>query len=171
MVGESTKAAARIGVDRVRPLTAARFEQVFAEQYASVYRLALSMAGNPSDAEDISQEVFMAVLKALPKFRGEAKIGTWVYRIAIRIGTRWLARRPDFATAQREATVKNDPALPLDLLRALSQLPVNDRVILGLVGIEGLSHREAAQTLGIPEGTVASRLHHARSRLERRLNQ
>ena len=67
--------------------------QVFSEHYQSVYRLALSLSGNHADAEDIAQEAFVAIIRALPKFRGDAKLSTWIYRIALRVGTRWLAKR------------------------------------------------------------------------------
>lgn len=58
-----------------------------------------------------------------------------------------------------------DDAIPIDLINALRKLPTNLRMVIQLVGIEGLSHAEAADVLAIPEGTVASRMHYARKRL------
>ncbi|MEM9183379.1 MAG: sigma-70 family RNA polymerase sigma factor [Pseudomonadota bacterium] len=139
-------------------------DQVFREHYPQVYRLALSMAGNPADAEDISQETFLAVFRGLKSFRGDALISTWIYRITVRVATRWLARRgpvrePSFTEGRADAPI------PIDLNSALQRLPVTSRMIIGLVAVEGLSHREVAELLGIPEGTVASRLFTARKRL------
>ena len=143
---------------------AATAERVIEEHYQRVYRLALSLSGNPSDAEDIAQEVFVAVIRALPGFRGDAKLSTWIYRITLRTGTRWLARRG--ALAELPATLHAaDQSIPIDLVNALRKLPMELRTIILLVAIEGLSHGEAAEVLAIPVGTVASRLHYARKRL------
>lgn len=139
-------------------------EQVFRDHFHSVYRVALSMSGNHADADDITQEVFVAIIRALPKFRGDAKLSTWIYRITIRVGTRWLARR-GAATEVAPSASAVDSAIPIDLVNALRKLPTNLRMVIQLVGIEGLSHAEAADVLAIPEGTVASRMHYARKRL------
>lgn len=138
--------------------------RVFREHYQSVYRLGLSLSGNHADAEDIAQEVFVAVIGALPKFRGDAKLGTWIYRITLRVGTRWLAKKGP--VAEISSTIRAvDQSIPLDLVNALRKLPVDLRSVILLVSVEGLTHGEASQVLGIPVGTVASRLHYARKRL------
>jgi RNA polymerase sigma-70 factor (ECF subfamily) len=139
-------------------------EQVFREHYPSVYRLALSLSGSHADAEDIAQEVFVAIIGALPRFRGSAKLSTWIYRIALRVGTRWLAKRGTVAELP-PTLLAVDHSIPIDLINALRKLPINARMIIFLVAIEGLSHSEAAEVLAIPAGTVASRLHYARKRL------
>ncbi len=139
-------------------------DQVFRDHYTQVYRVALSMAGNPADAEDICQETFLAVFRGLKSFRGDARLSTWLYRITLRVAARWLARRGEV----REPTLdegRADAPIPIDLVNALQRLPVTSRMIIGLVSVEGLSHGEAAELLGIPEGTVASRLFAARKRL------
>lgn len=143
--------------------------EVFSEHYQSVYRLALSLSGNHADAEDIAQEVFVAVMGALPKFRGDAKLSTWIYRIALRVGTRWLARRGSVAESPMTLAAA-DQSIPIDLINAMSRLPIDLRSVILLVSIEGLSHDEAAEVLAIPVGTVASRLHYARKRLLKNLN-
>ena len=139
-------------------------DQVFREHFRRVYRLALSMSGNHADAEDIAQEAFVAIIRALPRFRSDAKLSTWIYRITLRVGTRWLAKRSvdkELPTTLSAA----DNAIPIDLINALRKLPIDLRMVIQLVGIEGLSHAEAAEVLAIPEGTVASRMHYARKRL------
>lgn len=139
--------------------------QVFREHYQSVYRLALSLSGNHADAEDIAQEAFVAIMQALPKFRGDAKLSTWVYRITLRVGTRWLARRGTVAELPA-ALPATDASIPIDLINALRKLPIDSRSVVLLVAVEGLSHDEVAEVLAIPVGTVASRMHYARKRLE-----
>ena len=138
--------------------------QIFSEHYQNVYRLALSLSGNHADAEDIAQEVFVAVIGALPKFRGDAKLSTWIYRIALRVCTRWLARRGTADELPATLTAI-DHSIPIDLINALRKLPIDLRTVVLLVSVEGLSHDEAAEVLAIPAGTVASRLHYARRRL------
>jgi len=139
-------------------------EQVFREHYQSVYRLALSLSGDHADAEDIAQEVFVAIIGALPRFRGDAKLSTWIYRIALRVGTRWLAKRG--AVSELPPTLlAADQSIPIDLVNALRKLPIDSRMVILLVAIEGLSHSEVADVLAVPVGTVASRLYYARKRL------
>jgi len=145
-------------------------EQVFRQHYQGVYRLALSLSGNHADAEDIAQEVFVAIIGALPRFRGDAKLSTWIYRIALRVGTRWLSRRG--ADVELPPTLlAADHGIPIDLVNALHKLPIDSRMVILLAAIEGLSHGEVAEVLAIPVGTVASRLHYARKRLAELLGQ
>jgi RNA polymerase sigma-70 factor (ECF subfamily) len=139
-------------------------DQVFLDHFDRVYRVALSMSGNHADAEDITQEAFVAIIRALPRFRGDAMLSTWIYRITLRVGTRWLAKRST-ATELPSTLIAADDAIPIDLINALRKLPIDLRMVIQLVGIEGLSHAEAADVLAIPEGTVASRMHYARKRL------
>ena len=105
----------------------------------------------------------------MPKFRGDAKLSTWIYRIALRVGNRWLARRG--GVAELPVTLAaTDQSIPIDLINALRKLPTDLRIIVLLVSIEGLSHEEAAEVLAVPTGTVASRLHYARKRLVKLLD-
>jgi RNA polymerase sigma-70 factor (ECF subfamily) len=133
--------------------------------------LSVHVVGDRAEAEDVVQQVFVSVQRALPLFRGEARIATWLYRIAIRAA---LASR----AARREAEPLDD-ALPgasaeasllardeaLRVAEAMRKLPVEHRTVLSLFAIEGLSHREIADVLGVPEGTVWSRLANARRKL------
>ena len=158
MSDPTLQAAAKFSIGRPAP------EEVFREHYHSVYRLALSISANHADAEDITQDAFVAIIAALPGFRGDAQLSTWIYRIALRVGTRWLAKRG--AVAELPPTLfAADQSIPIDLINALRKLPIDLRMVILLVAIEGLSHAEAAQVLAIPVGTVASRMHYARKRL------
>lgn len=154
------------------PMTAALPHDIASlvrEHYRPVLRLALGLSGNPHDAEDIAQEVFVEVIKALPGFRGDAAPGTWIYRITIRVAGRYISRRRP--TEELPATLRAaDVPLPIDLLRALGQLPFSLRMVVLLVGVEGQTHAEAAQLLGVAEGTVSSRMHRARAALSELMN-
>jgi RNA polymerase sigma-70 factor (ECF subfamily) len=146
------------------------FDEVFAETHGRVLGLCLHLTGNRADAEDAAQETYLSVTKALKRFRGDSRVSTWVYRIAIRAALRVKARRPSTEPLQFEPAVEaRNPAIDRErsrlLRRALARLSFEHRTVLALFSLDGLSHREIAETLGIPEGTVWSRLHLARKNL------
>jgi RNA polymerase sigma-70 factor (ECF subfamily) len=164
-------ARARAGGDRH-----AAFDPLFRALREPVLALCLHLCGNRADAEDAVQEVFLAVHRALPAFRGEARLTTWVYRIAIRAALRAKARRrpsepldPETPGGGGEAAMATrDDARRL--VAAMARLSAEHRAVLSLFALEGLGHRAIADILGIPEGTVWSRLHAARKRLAAELD-
>ena len=115
--------------------------------------LCLHLTGRRADAEDATQEALVAVDRGLPSFRGEARLGTWAYRIALRAALHVRARRRDGEPLAPE---------PRGLAAAMARLPAEPRAVLSLFAVEGLSHAEIAAILGVPEGTVWPRLHAAR---------
>lgn len=151
---------------------AAAFDGLYRALRAPVLALCLHLTGRRADAEDALQETFLAVHGALPAFRGEAGLATWVFRIALRAGLRTRARRRDHAAVDPEhpAPGGGEAALAAReearrLQAALSALPAEHRAVLALFALEGLGHAAIAGILGIPEGTVWSRLHAARRTL------
>ncbi|MCB1627688.1 MAG: sigma-70 family RNA polymerase sigma factor [Xanthomonadales bacterium] len=135
-----------------------------------VYRIALGIAGQCADAEDIMQEALLSIARGHRDFRGDAALSTWIYRITLRTALAWMARhRRGEAAGEAHPDLSAHADAPLDLSRALARLPLAARTVLMLVAVEGFSHAEAARLLEIPEGTVASRLHHARAQLRRAL--
>ena len=138
-----------------------------------VFRLCMHLCGNRATAEDALQETFVSVFRALHGFRADARLSTWIYRIALREGLRQRARE----AARRTAPLDQEPAAPFvgdpavrreegeALVRALSRLSAEHRTVISLFAIDGLSHRQIAEILGVPEGTIWSRLHGARKRL------
>jgi RNA polymerase sigma-70 factor (ECF subfamily) len=149
------------------------FDDLFRALREPVLALCLHLAGRRADAEDALQETFLAVHRALPRFRGEARLSTWVYRIAVRAALRARARRRDGPAVDPETPGgRSDAEADLEarlearrLQEAMARLPAEHRVVLSLFALEGLSHRQIAEVLGVPEGTVWSRLHAARRRL------
>lgn len=149
-------------------------EQAFAELFERfrepLLSLCLNMTGSWADAEDALQETFVAVHRALPAFRGDSKLSTWLYRIAIRTALRLRRRKPVVLEATPEQVVASgDPGereeLSRELEGAMARLSPEHRIVLSLFAIDGLSQEEVALVLGIPVGTVWSRLHTARKRL------
>lgn len=153
------------------------FEQIFRELRAQVFALCLHLTGGRAEAEDALQECFLSVYQAIGSFRGEARLATWVYRIAVRSALSVKARRRERGHAPIEAASGtpapgDDPeaqaATRQDVgrfLDALARLPEEHRVVLSLFAVEGLDHAQIAEIVGVPPGTVWSRLHNARKRL------
>jgi len=145
--------------------------EVFRAFREPVLGLCLHLTGRRADAEDVVQEVFLAVHRALPLFRGESRVSTWIYRIAIRAALEHRARSratepldPELAGPSEEAGhVARDRARRL--VAAMDRISAEHRTVISLFAIEGLSHKEIADILGIAEGTVWSRLNSARKRL------
>jgi len=147
------------------------FDTVYAATQRDVYALCRHLVGNAADAQDAAQETFLAVAGALPGFRGEASVKTWVHRIAIRcaLKIRAKSRRAPEPLPAAELPGERDPRVDSErswaLARAMAELSFEQRAVISLFAIEGLTHAEIAEVLGVPEGTVWSRLHAARKRL------
>jgi len=144
-----------------------------------VYTLALRLAGNPADAWDLAQDAMLKALKGLPAFRGDAALDTWLFRITVNA---WKNRNASASWRWWERRVSLDPlgeegsegALEADESRraleaALAALAPEDRAALVLRELENKSYQEIVEILGIPMGTVKSRLHRARLELARAL--
>lgn len=157
----------------------AAFQSLFEAFHRPLLGLCAHQTADRAEAEDALQETFLALHKALPGFRGESQLSTWVYRIALRTVLHVRARRsrdtapldekspalavPDEGVSpDRLAAARQESAR---LARAMETLSAEHRAVLSLFAIEGLSHAEVAATLGIPLGTVWSRLHLARKKL------
>ncbi len=151
---------------------------LFQETRASLFALALRMTGRADLADDAVQETFVDLLRAHLTFRGDARMTTWLYRIAVRAATRVAARnraRSESLGAEPPSSL-DDPAMRGEqrdgaarILRAIASLPAPQRAVLALSALEDLPQTEIARVLGLSPGTVYSRLHHARERLREAL--
>jgi RNA polymerase sigma-70 factor (ECF subfamily) len=163
--------AALLACIRDRTTRAAAFDELFAALREQVFAVCLHVTGNAADADDALQETFLAVHAGLPRFRGEARLSTWVHRIAIRSAIRVRSRRrpADDVHAVDPPAREPDPVLTGELgarlAAAMERLSADHRVVISLFAVEELPHAQIAEILGIPEGTVWSRLHAARKRL------
>jgi RNA polymerase sigma-70 factor (ECF subfamily) len=165
-------------IERCRRGELGAFEEIYRTHSGKLYGLILRMVGNPADAEDLLQEVFLAAHRKLEGFRGESALGTWLYRLASNHCLDYLRSRVARA-GQLTDTIDDEPALldagsrgiaaqtvaKMDLERAVAQLPAGCRAAFLLHDVEGLEHREVADALGIAEGTSKSQVHKARLRL------
>ena len=148
-----------------------------------VFRIAYSILGNSADAEEVAQEVFLRAYRRFASLRQRDKFSAWVNRIAFRLAlNRQRARRRElvretawqstYAESAPDGARHADDRVFLDRLRAeIDRLPEMFRQVLLLCAIEGMDSGHVARVLGIPEGTVRSRLHSARKQLLKALHQ
>jgi RNA polymerase sigma-70 factor (ECF subfamily) len=162
--------------DRCRAGAPGAFEELYRAQAPRLFGLACRLVGR-SDAEDVLQDIFLAAHRKLDLYRGDASIGTWLYRLATNLCVDHLRSR-DTKWARMTDALPDEPiASPLalgsvigavdriDLERALAELPAGCRAVFVLHDVEGLEHREIGSLLGIADGTSKSQLHKARMRL------
>ncbi len=157
----------------------AGFERIVGKFLRQVIKLVRRFGLSIDEAEDVSQEVFLRVWRGLPSFRGEARLRSWILRIAVREASRRLAGRRQFANeplrpaetipAPQESPVENASQVEREayLRQALERLPGKHRKVIVLRYLEELSCEEVSEVLGCSVGTVHSRLHHARKKLKR----
>src|SRR2546427_599046 len=167
--------------DRLRRGDPRAFEELVIAYQHRVFGVALRMLRSRGEAEEIAQEVFLRVHRAVGDFRGEAKLSTWLYAITSRLclnrlasGERRMAREGEESLERLRADT--DPAahaergeLEAALQRAITELPEERRGVVVLRDFQGLSYEEIAAALDLPLGTVRSRLHRARMDLKEKL--
>jgi len=180
----------RSAVERARRGDRQAFGLLVRHYQQRVYRTAFRMLGNHQDADDVSQEAFVRAYRGLSTFDGRSSFFTWIYRIVVNLAINQLQRRKRHPqvlfdadaldrvalSPELEQRAASDPQKRLEFKRlvadigaALDELSETLRATVVLVIFEGLSHREAAEILECPEGTVAWRVHEARRKLRERL--
>src|SRR5437899_2316169 len=180
-------------IERLKRGEAAAFEEWVADRSGEIYGLLLRLTENSEEARDLTQETFLRAFQSIGRFRGDADLRTWVYRIAInqaRNRWRWWRRRRRDSTVSLDAAQgqANQPLIAtlvessdnpeqqtlarereVALRAALQKLGEAYRETVILRDIEGFTYEEIAATLGINVGTVKSRLARGRQELRRRL--
>ena len=184
-------------IRRLKARDESAFREMVRLYQDQVYNLVFRMLGNHEEAEDLSQDVFVTVFKSVDKFRGDSKFSTWLYRIAAnqcKNRYKYLARRQFHAAkpldeiSERDAAGRDGgPVMPLQaqisepdkiveghrleqaIQREIAGLDEEQRLLVILRDIQGLSYQEMATITELPEGTVKSRLHRARMNLKDRL--
>jgi RNA polymerase sigma-70 factor (ECF subfamily) len=160
------------------------FDELVRRYRGRVFALALHLSGSESDADDITQDVFLRAYHTLSEFEGRSEFFTWVYRLTVNRSLdarRARARRSESSIEQDDPRLERavqvdsggDPRRAAELrqtyallLRALDALPAEMCTTVVLVALQGLSNGEAAVVQKCSPGTIAWRLHEARSRLQ-----
>ncbi|MDH3426154.1 MAG: sigma-70 family RNA polymerase sigma factor [Acidimicrobiia bacterium] len=154
------------------------FEALVRNHQDEVFTLAMRLVSKPELAADVSQEAFIRAWRALPKFRGDAQFGTWLYRIVV--NTAWTLRKrsqrhqaapiDEGALNVRDTGISPEQwgegaLLRVSLQRELDQLGPGQRAVVVMKDVYGYSHDEVAEALGISVTAAKVRLHRARKRL------
>jgi len=174
-------------------ITKPPFEEVVERYYDKVLNLAFRLMGDREEAHDLAQEVFIHAFQAYDRFRGEAEVFTWLYRITVNLAKnrykqlqrerehRWeILEETDEEEEETEPFEWEDTKLSPETLleqkelaeaiqKAIDELPEDQRVTLVLRDIEGLSYQEIARIQGCSVEAVKSRLFRARSALRKKL--
>jgi RNA polymerase sigma-70 factor (ECF subfamily) len=156
------------------------FEEIFRRNHRLVYGLCLRMTQDVAEAEDVTQEVFILLLRKVGGYRGEANFTTWLHRLTVnQVLMRFRknrSRREDALeegepqTPEAFATSARRPAQLIDritLERAIAKLPPGYRAAFVLHDVEGYEHEEVARMMGCAVGTSKSQLHKARAKLRK----
>jgi len=158
------------------------------ERYQNkLYHVIYGMVRNQEDARDLTQDAFIKAFKSISSFRAEAKFYTWIYRIGMNLAIDHLRKRKrrdhtefDEQIAARDSQGQvaeihqtDSPRKSIErkqiysaIMSALETLPEQQKQVVLLRELEGLSYKEIADIVGIPEGTVMSRLYYARKKLQ-----
>lgn len=177
-------------IRRVKRREPEALEELFKRYQKRVYNIVYGMVGNENDAAELTQDVFVRVFDTIDRLRAEEAFFTWLRTLAVNLCRDFLRRRPksriesidakitvDGEEIEREfADTSGDPAALLEskdtrdaVYGAIDSLPDDRRAIVMLHHVEGMDLQEIARTLGVPVGTVKSRLARAREHLRRRL--
>jgi len=181
-----------ISIEALKRGDRSEFARVVDVYSLPIYRLAMRMLSNPQEAEDVLQETFLKALRALPKFEGRSSLSTWLYRIAVNEALMVIRKRKPELSLSRPAEdgeeedngeemqivdwghMPESELLSLEARRTIDQavdkLPETLRVVFLLRDVEGLSIDETADSLGISQAAVKTRLLRARLRLRDELS-
>ena len=170
-------------VERARRGDVDAFELLYRQHAGRVYALCLRLAADPVVARELVQDTFVKAWDALPRFRADASLTTWLHRIAVnallerRRGEKRRAARVSLAGDEDEderdiagVVIGPDVATAIDLERAIGALPPGVRRAFVLHAVEGYTHEEIATMTGLAAGTLRAQLHRARQLLMRALS-
>lgn len=172
---------------RLKRRDEAAFNQLVRLHQGAVFRQLLRVLGDPAEAEDLAQEVFVTVFKAIDSFRGESRLSTWIHRIAqnhARNRIKYHGRRKRKGDSALEDDTEESLAVPetgsrlprpdhqveaeqaeAHIRAAMTRLDEEQRTLIVMRDLENRTYEDIQQLTGLPSGTVKSRLHRARMAL------
>lgn len=171
---EPDRQADRVLIERCLGNQPGAFDELYRRFAPRMFTLACRMSGSRSSGEDLLQEIFLLIYRKLGSFKGEAALGTWVYRLATNCCLDHLrSRQHKLELASDELDESLPPRVTagrlapetLDLERAIARLPPGYRAAFVLHDVEGFDHAEVGRLLGIAEGTSKSQVHKARMKM------
>jgi RNA polymerase sigma-70 factor, ECF subfamily len=168
------------------------FQQIVRRYQRKVYSIAYGVVHNEQDALDIAQDVFIKIYNKLDRFQGKSAFYTWLYRITVNLSIDYHRRKYKAATVEFDekildddkradfklSNIRNNPRkiaedteLRNTILQAINSLPPDQKAVITLRELEGLSYDEIAETMKCSKGTVMSRLHYGRKKLQEALKE
>ncbi len=162
------------------------FEKLIEDNRKKVYNIALRMLGNPEDANDVTQEVFLRVFKSMRGFKEQSSFSTWIYRITKNVcldeirkkkknNLVYIDKEIEYGDGQVKMQLEDESETPEEaaervelsvrVREAIAMLPEQHRILIILRDIQNFSYDEIAGVLKCPDGTVKSRINRARSAL------
>jgi RNA polymerase sigma-70 factor (ECF subfamily) len=152
------------------------FDRVYLDHKDQVWRLVTRYVAGQHDREDLFQEVFLRVHQALPQFRGDSALETWLYRLTVNTAINYVQKQKRYrlfssllAGLRFEESIPTSDVEATNLLKPLEKLNPRQRTILLLADVEERKLEEIAVMLGIPIGTVKSNLSRAREIMKKEL--
>jgi RNA polymerase sigma-70 factor (ECF subfamily) len=157
------------------------FAELFHEYKEMVYRVVYRLLGNTEETQDAVQQTFIELYKSLPGYAGKSKFTTWLYRIAVNVSIQFFRKRrtldkkqatdPDYApdsSSEKESAIERKE-LRHQIETALASLHIRKRTVVVLHDIESRTMEEISEILGVPVGTIKSRLFYGRDELKKKL--
>lgn len=148
------------------------FKKIYRDYWPKVYRLALGFVNDPAWAKDISQDTFVSVLEKLGDFRNEAKVGTWIFKIASNQCLRQIEKSKRLPQIDKEIDMSESPSNDKEaqsqfLYNCIAELNEIDRLIISLE-LEDVDQKEIAQIVGISAGNVRVKVHRIKEKLTKK---
>ncbi len=169
-------------IERAKWGDADAFEVLYSQHKRRVYSLCLRMTGNPTTAEDLTQEAFLQLFRKIGTFRGESAFSTWLHRLSVNVVLMQLRKKglpvvslEETMEPQQEDGPRYEPGTEdlslrgsvdrVNLERAIAELPAGYRSVFVLHDVEGYEHNEIAEMMGCSVGNSKSQLHKARLKM------